>query len=154
MLSAIKSMFGKKQPAQPTQSQTISGVTVNGGVVQQAQAGRDLQQAQSGNLETSQQMTSAEVVKQLEHLEAAIKAAKVEPAQQEELLDYLRPAKREAAKEGGSKESVGQNLKSVSETLKMMKDSTEAGKSLWQNGQEVFKAISPWLGVAANFIGM
>jgi hypothetical protein len=154
MLSAIKTMFGKKQPAPPTQSQTISGVNVNGGVVQQAQAGRDLHQAQSGNLETSQQMTSAEVVKQLETLEAAVKAAKVEPAQQEELLDYLRPAKREAAKEGGSKELVGQNLKQVSETLKMMKDSTEAGKSLWQNGQEVFKTIAPWLGVAAKFIGM
>jgi hypothetical protein len=64
-------MFGKKQPEQPTQSQTMSGVTINGGVVQQSQAGRDLQQVQSGNLETSQQMTSAEVVKQLESLEAA-----------------------------------------------------------------------------------
>jgi hypothetical protein len=154
MLYAEKYMFGKKQPEQPTQSQTMSGVTVNSGVVQQAQAGRDLQQVQSGNLETSQQVTSAEVVKQLESLEASVKAAKLESAQQEEVLDYLRPAKREAAKEGGSKELVGQNLKQVSETLKMMKDSTEAGKSLWQTSQEVFKAIAPWLGIASKLIGM
>ena len=147
-------MFGKKQPEQATQSQSMSGVTVNGGVVQQAQAGRDLRQVQSVNMETSQQMTSAEVMKQLKVLEAAVKASGLGQEPQEELLDYLRPAKREAAKEGGSKELVGQNLKQVSETLKVMKDSTEAGKSLWQTGQEVFKAIAPWLGVAAKFIGM
>ncbi len=144
-------MFGKKQP---TQSQSMSGVTINGGVVQQAQARRDLHQVQSGNLETSQQMTSAEVVRQLEAMEAAVKASELGQESQEELLNYLRPAKREATKEGGSKELVGQNLKQVSETLKAMKDSTEAGKSLWQTGQEVFKAIAPWLGVAAKFIGM
>ncbi len=144
-------MFGKKQP---TQSQSMSGITVNGGVVQQAQAGGDLHQSQSGNLETSQQITSAEVVRQLEILEAAVKASGLGQELQEELSDYLRPAKREAAKEGGSKELVGQNLKQVSETLKAMKDSTEAGKILLQIGQEVFKAITPWLGVAAKFIGM
>jgi hypothetical protein len=144
-------MFGKKKP---TQSQSMSGVTVNGGVVQQAQAGRDLHQIQSGNLETSQQITSAEVVRQLEFLEAAVKKSGLGQEPQEELLDYLRPAKREAAKEGGSKELVGQNLKQVSETLKAMKDSTEAGKSLWQTGQKVFKAIEPWLGVAAKLIGI
>jgi membrane-bound lytic murein transglycosylase B len=147
-------MFGKKQPEQPNQSQTISGLTNNGGVVQVAQAGRDSHQTQSGDLKTSQEVTSVEVVKQLESLEAAVKASALEQSQQEEVLDYLRPAKREAAKEAGSKELVGQNLKQVSETLKMMKDSTEAGKSLWQTSQEVFKTIAPWLGVAAKIIGM
>jgi hypothetical protein len=147
-------MFGKKNPEQPTQSQTMSGVTVNGGVVQQGQAARDFKQVQSGNLETSQEITGAEVVKQLENLEAAVKTSALEQSQQEEVLDYLRPAKREAAKEGGSKELVGQNLKQVSETLKMVKDSTEAGKILWKTSQEVFTVIAPWLGVAAQLIGM
>jgi hypothetical protein len=147
-------MFGKKNPEQPTQSQTMSGVTVNAGVVQQGQAARDLKQVQSGNLETSQEITGAEVVKQLENLEAAVIISALEQSQQEEVLDYLRPAKREAAKEGGSKELVGQNLKQVSETLKMVKDSTEAGKTLWKTSQEVFTVIAPWLGVAAQLIGM
>jgi hypothetical protein len=144
-------MFGKKQP---TQSQSMSGITVNGGVVQQAQAGGDLHQSQSGNLETSQQITSAEVVRQLEILEAAVKASGLGQEPQKKLLSHLGSAKYEAAEEDGDKESVGRNLKRVSETLKAMKDSTEAGKSLWQTGQEVFKAIAPWLGVAAKFIGM
>jgi hypothetical protein len=147
-------MFGKKQPEQPTQSLTMRGVTVSGGAVQLGQAGRDLQQLQSGNLETSQEITSAEVVKQLESLEAAVKTSALAQSQQEEVLNYLRSAKREAAKEGGNKELVGQNLKQVSETLKMVKDSTEAGKSLWKTSQEVFMVIAPWLGVAAKFIGM
>jgi hypothetical protein len=147
-------MFGKKRPEQPTQSQTMSGVTVNGGIVKQSQAGRDLHQVQSDKLEASQEITSAEVVKQLESLEAAVKTSALEQSQQETVLDYLRPAKREAAKEGGSKELVGQNLKRVSETLKMVKDSTEAGKSLWKTSQEVFQTITPWLGIAATFIGM
>jgi hypothetical protein len=154
MLRAKKFMFSKKQQEQPIQSQTMSGVTVTGGVVQQGQALGNLQQVQSGSLETLQEITSAEVVKQLESLEAAVKTSALKQSQQEEVLDYLRPAKREAAKDGGSKELVGQNLKQVSETLKMVKDSTEAGKSLWQTSQEVFKTISPWLGVAAKFIGM
>jgi hypothetical protein len=147
-------MFGKKRPKQPTQSQTMSGLTVNRGIVQQSQAGRDLHQVQSDKLEASQEITSAEVVKQLESLEAAVKTSALEQSQQETVLDYLRSAKREAAKEGGSKEFVGQNLKRVSETLKMVKDSTEAGKSLWKTSQEVFQTITPWLGIAATFIGM
>lgn len=147
-------MFGKKQPKQPSQSQSMSGVTVNSGVVQQAQAGRDLQQIQSGNLKTQQEITNTEVVKQLENLETAVKASALTQEQKDKLLDYLRPAKREAAKEEGSKDLVGQNLKQVNETLKTVKETTEAGKSLWQTGQEVFKAIAPWLGVAAKFIGL
>lgn len=147
-------MFGKKQPQQPSQSQSLSNVTLTGGVIQQGQAGRDLTQVQSGHLETSQQMTSAAVVEYLEKLETAVKATTLTQEQQEEVLDYLRPAKREASKPQANKELVGQNLKQVSETLKTMKDTTEAGKSLWKTGQEVFTAIAPWLGVAAKLIGI
>lgn len=147
-------MFGKKQPEQPSQSQNMTGVTATGSVIQQGQAGGDLQQSQSGKLETQQQITNTDVVKHLESLETAVKAAALTQDIKDELLDYLRPAKREAAKEEPSKDLVGQNLKQVNETLKTMKETTEAGKSLWQTGQEVFKVISPWLGVAAKFIGM
>lgn len=151
-------MFGKKPPSEPSkpgkpdQSQSLSNVTLTSGMVQLGQAGRDLQQNQTGDLETQQQgMTGAEVVSLLEQLEAAVKGSSLDPALQEELLDYLRPAKREAAKENPSKELVGQNLKQVSETMKTLKETTEAGKSLWQTGAEVFKAVAPWLGVAAAF---
>ncbi|HLO86304.1 MAG TPA: hypothetical protein VK203_15095 [Nostocaceae cyanobacterium] len=147
-------MFGKKQPEQPSQSQSMSGVTSTGGVIQQGQAGRDLVQSQSGQLETQQQMTNTDVVKQLENLENAIKAATLTQNEKDELLDYLRPAKREAAKDGGNKDLVGQYLKPVSETLTTMKETTEAGKSLWQTAREVFQAITPWLGVAAHLIKM
>ncbi|MBD2592746.1 hypothetical protein H6G74_00180 [Nostoc spongiaeforme FACHB-130] len=147
-------MLGKKQPEQPSQSQSISGVNLTGSAIQQGQAGRDLQQSQSSKLDTQQQITNTDVVKQLENLETAVKAASLTPDEKDELLDYLRPAKREASKEEPNKDLVGQNLKQVNETLKTMKETTEAGKSLWQTGQEVFQAIIPWLGVAAKFIGM
>lgn len=154
-------MFGKKPPSepsksqQPTQSQSFSNVMVTGGMVQAGQAGGDLQQSQTGDLQTEQQgITGAEVVALLEQLEAAVKQASLDPAQQEELLDYLRPAKREAAKEKPSKELVGQNLKQVSETMKTLKDTTETGKSLWQTGTEIFKTVAPWLGVAAHVFGL
>jgi hypothetical protein len=148
-------MFGKKpepKPAAPSQSQSLSNVTLNGGMVQLGQAGRDLQQQQSGTLDTEQQgLGGADVIKLLETLETAVKTAGLSTEQQEAVLDYLKPAKREAAKETPSKELVGQNLKQVSETLKTLKDTTETGKSLWQTGQDVFSAIAPWLGVAATF---
>jgi len=154
-------MFGKKpasEPAKsqpPNQSQSLSNVSVTGGMVQLGQAGGNLQQNQSGDLQTQQQgITAAEVVALLEQLEAAIKGAALSPVQQEELLDYLRPAKREAAKETPQKELVGQNLKQVSETMKTLKDTTEAGKSLWQTSSEIFKAVAPWVGVAAAFFGL
>jgi len=154
-------MFGKKapsepsKPGQPNQSQSLSNVTLTGGMVQLGQAGGNLQQSQTGNLNTQQQgMTGAEVVALLEQLEATVKQSALDPAQQEELLDYLRPAKREAGKETPSKELVGQNLKQVSETMQTLKDTTEAGKSLWQTGTEIFKAVAPWLGVAAAFFGI
>ena len=147
-------MFGKKQPEQPSQSQSMSGITATGAVIGQQQAGRDAQQSQLGTLETQQQITNTDAVKQLEHLEIAIKAAKLSQDEKDELLDYLRPAKREAGKDSVNKDMVGQYLKPVSETLTIMKDTTEAGKSLWTTGQEVFKTIAPWLGVAAKLIGM
>lgn len=154
-------MFGKKptsEPAkspQPNQSQSLSGVAVTGGMVQLGQAGGDLQQNQSGDLHTQQQgITATEVVALLGQLEAAIKGSALSAAQQDELLDYLRPAKREAAKDTPQKELVGQNLKQVSETMKTLKDTTEAGKSLWQTGAEIFKAIAPWIGVAVAFFGI
>lgn len=153
-------MFGKKpppepaKPDQPTQSQSLSNVTLTGGMVQLGQAGRDLQQNQTGDLQTQQQgLTGAEVVTLLEQLEIAVKGAAIDPALQEELLDYLRPAKREAAKVNPSKELVGQNLKQVSETLKTLEETTEAGKSLWQTGAEIFKTVAPWIGVAAAVFG-
>jgi hypothetical protein len=154
-------MFGKKPPSEPSksqppnQSQSLSNVSLTGGMAQLGQAGGNLQQNQSGDLHTQQQsITATEVVTLLERLEAAIKAASLSSAQQEELLDYLRPAKREAAKEIPQKELVGQNLKQVSETMKTLKDTTEAGKSLWQTGAEIFKTVAPWIGVATAFFGL
>jgi hypothetical protein len=144
-------MFGKKPP---DQSQSFNNVTLTGGMVQAGQAGGDLQQSQSGQLETQPQISGTEVVRLLETLEAAVKAGEIADPQKEELLDYLRPAKREAAKETADKQVVGQNLKQVGETLKTLNDGTEAGKGLWKTGQEVFTAIAPWLGVAAKLIGL
>lgn len=123
--------------------------------MQLGQAGSNIQQSQTGSLDTQQQgITGIEVVTLLEQLEAAVKQSALDSTQQEELLDYLRPAKREAGKETPSKELVGQNLKQVSETMKTLKDTTEAGKSLWQTGTEIFKAVAPWLGIAAAFFGI
>lgn len=155
--SGSQKMFWKKSPksGKPDQSQSLSNVTLTGGMVQMGQAGRDLEQNQTGDLQAQQQgLTGAEVVGLIEQLEAAVKGTALTPAMQEELLDYLRPAKRAAGKETPNKELVGQNLKQVSETLKTLKDSTEAGKSLWQTGTEVFKAVAPWIGVAVTFFGL
>jgi truncated hemoglobin YjbI len=154
-------MFGKKPPSdaaksQPAgQSQSISNVTLNGGMVQLGQAGGNLQQNQTGDLHTQQQgITGADVVALLERLETAVKGTSLSPSQQDELLDYLRPAKREASKEEPNKELVGQNLKQVSETMQTLKETTEAGSSLWQTGVDVFQTIAPWLGVATAFFGI
>ncbi|MEM9976039.1 MAG: hypothetical protein AAF808_00260 [Cyanobacteria bacterium P01_D01_bin.2] len=120
-----------------------------------SQAGGDLQASQTGDLQTQQQgLTGADVVALLEKLETSVKAASIDAAIQEELLDYLRPAKRAAAKETPNKELVGQNLKQISETLKTLQDTTDAGKSLWQTGVDIFKTVAPWLGVAAAFFGL
>lgn len=154
-------MFWKKKPQsqasdspQPTQSQSIGG-SVTGSTVQMGQAGGDLRQNQMAENQSVQQgITGAEVVELLAQLEAAVKTSALTPDQQEELLDYLRPAKREASKDEPKKELVGQNLKQVSETLQTLKDSSEAGKSLWKTGVEIFKAVAPWIGVAVSVFGV
>lgn len=150
-------MFWKKprKSKQTDQSQSVSNVTLTGGMMQMGQAGRDSQQNQTGDLQTQQQgLTGTDVVALLAQLETAIEQADLDAEQQAELLDYLRPAKRAAAKDTPNKELVGQNLKQVSETLKTLKDTTEAGKSLWQTGAEVFKAVAPWIGVAVTVFGL
>jgi len=148
-------MFWKKpQPDQPGQSQSISGTQINNAQVQQTQAGRDATANQSGNVGQQQSgITGADVVKLLEELEAAVKGAGLTSQQQEEALDYLKPAKREAAKENADIDLVAQNLKKVGEALGTVDKASDAGKNLWQKGQQVFGAIAPWLGIASKVLG-
>jgi truncated hemoglobin YjbI len=144
-------MFKKKPP---TQSQSIGG-SVAGSQIQMAQAGGDITATQRGHSDDQTQgITTADVLQLLEKLETAVKASGLNEAQQDEVLDYLKPAKREAGKEAANKNLVGENLKQVSEAMKNLKDTSEAGKSLWQTGTEVLKAIAPWLGVASHFFGL
>jgi hypothetical protein len=151
----LDKLFGKKEKAEaetPKQSQSMSGI---GGSAQQVQAGRDAIVTQEAQQATQQQgLTGAEVVTLLAQLQGAIEASGLTSDQKEELQDYLKAAKREAGKESPDKDFVGKNLKNVGETIKNLKDATEAGKSLWQTGGEVFKKIAPWLGVAASVFGV
>jgi hypothetical protein len=147
-------MFWKKQPTQPTQSQQIGNVTLNGGQMQVAQAGRGVAQAMSGeNAGQQQGMTGAEVVALLEKLKGAVAESGLTGEQKEELQDYLKVVKREAGKAEPDKDLMGANFKKVGETMKSLKETTEAGKSLWQTGGEILKAIGPWVGMAVGLWG-
>jgi truncated hemoglobin YjbI len=142
-------MLGKPS----SQSQSISGTQVIGSQVQQGQA-EHLAQSQMGNLSTEQHgLSGAEVVKLLEELETAVKAAGLPTESEEEVLECLKPAKRAAGKENANKDYVAQSLKQASEVLETASKATDASKNLWQKGQEIFKLIAPWLGTAAKLLG-
>ncbi|MGI0495272.1 hypothetical protein ACN4EG_26125 [Alkalinema pantanalense CENA528] len=146
--------FGKKKPEaeMPKQSQSMSGI---GGSGQQVQGGRDAIATQSAQQATQHQgLTGAEVAALLGQLQQAIEGAALDAAVQEELVDYLKVVKREAQKDAPNKELMAGNLKQVGEVMKELKETTEAGKSLWQTGGEVLKAIAPWLGMAASVFGV
>jgi acyl-coenzyme A thioesterase PaaI-like protein len=144
-------LFGKKSPMQ---SQVIGNITTTGGQVQVAQAGGDVAQAMSGeNAGQQQGLSGAEVAALLEQLMGAIASSSLTVEQKESLQDYLKPTKREAAKEQPDKELMGKNLKNVGETMKNLKETTEAGKTIWATGVDVFKAIGPWVGLAAGWLG-
>lgn len=137
-----------------SQSQSISGTQITSSQVQQGQAGQVLAQNQTGDLSANQQgITGAEVVKLLESLEVAMKAATMPENDAKEALGCLETAKREAGKESPDKEWAARNLKKMSEALETVSKATDTGKNLWQKGQEVFKAIAPWLGSAAKLLG-
>jgi hypothetical protein len=144
-------MFSKFFKKQPDQSQSMNGITVNSGVVQQGQARHNLQQVQSGNLDEELTINQVEVIKQLENLEKALKASTLSQTEKDELLAYLSPAQLEASKENANKDSIGKNLKSFNEILKTINETTETGKNLWNSTQEIFRTVGTWLGVAANF---
>lgn len=149
-------LFGKKdmQPSQPTQSQSMSGVNVNGGQVQQNQAGRDGTSAQQGQMQTQQQgISGAEVGKLLGDLKGAIVSSGISDEQKEDLLDCLKAATKEAGKDAPDKEFAKANLKKMADGMKTLNDTSEAGKGLWKTGLDVFKAVAPWVGVAATFFG-
>lgn len=154
-------MFGKKPQSESnksekaTQSQSLSDVTITGGALQMGQAGGDLQQSQVTDQQTDQQViTATEVVKQLEQLESAVNQSALTDAQKGALLPYLSVAKQEAAKDSPNKSLVEQTLKPVSETLKTLNETSEAGKSLWKTGVAVFKVVAPWIGVALSVFGV
>ena len=70
----LHKLFGKKgKAATPKQSQTFGDVTINGGQMSVAQAGRDLVQSQSGeNAGQQQDITGTQVIALLEQLREAI----------------------------------------------------------------------------------
>jgi hypothetical protein len=147
-------MFWKKQPTQPTQSQQFGNVTINGGQMQVAQAGGDVAQAMSGeNAGQQQGMTGAEAVALLEKLAGAIAASGIPEEQKKKMMVNLEAAKQEAEEKEPNKDLMGANLKKVGETMKSLKETTEAGKSLWQTGGEILKAIGPWVGMAVGLWG-
>ena len=149
----LDKIFGKKGQAEtPKQSQSMSGI---GGSGQQIQAGRDAIATQQAQQATQQQgLTGADVVTLLAQFQGAIEAAAVDGLVKEELADCLKVVKREAQKETPNKELMTGNLKQVGEVMKGLKETTEAGKSLWETGGEVFTAIAPWLGVATSVFGV
>jgi hypothetical protein len=145
-------LFGKKQP---TQSITTGSITVINSKLNQENVGGNSSTDQSGPMAAQQQgLTGPEVIALLEKLHAAIAASALTTDQKEELQDYLKVAKREAGKESPDKDLIGKNLKNVGEAMKNLKETTEAGQSLWEMGAEVFKAIAPWVGVATAFFGL
>ena len=147
-------LFGKKDAIQPTQSQSMSGVNVNGGQVQQVQAGGDATAAQQGQMQTQQQgLSGAEVVNLLGTLKGAIEASGIPAKDKEYLSAYLNSVTTEAGEKVPDKELMKPNLKKMAERMKVLNDTTEAGKGLWQTGLDVFKAVGPWVGVAATFFG-
>lgn len=147
-------LFKKSQPQEPQQSQSISGTQITNAQVQQNQAGRDAIASQSGNLAMQQQgMTGTEVVQLLAEFEVAVKASGVDAADQQKILNSVGSAKDEAQRDDADKDMVAKNLKRANETLEGLNKATDAGKSLWQKGQDVFVAIAPWLGVGAKLLG-
>jgi hypothetical protein len=137
-----------------SQSQSISGTQITGAQVQQGQAGQVLAQNQTGNLSAHQQgLSGTEVLRLLEDLEAIVKVADLPEKTTSKSLNCLQVAKNEAEEKNANKDLIAQNLKKVSEALETVNKATDTGKSLWQKGQEVFKAIAPWLGSAAKLLG-
>ncbi len=144
-------MFWKKKP---TQAQSISGSNLVGSQIQMTQAGEDAIAAQSGTLLAQQEaLSGADVVKLLEELETAVKQSGVEAETQQKLLNSVGAAKDEAKRDDVDKEMVAKTLKRVVEMLEMLNKGTEVGKGLWEKGQVVFSAITPWLGPAAKWLG-
>lgn len=149
----LRKLFGGgAESKKPSQSQTIGNVT---GVAQQVQAGKDATATQTTKAANQQHgLMGAEVVTLLEKLREEITTSGLSSAQKNELLDYLKPAQREICKNQPDKELVKVNLKKVSEAMKSLNETTEAGKRLWTTGAEVFKVIAPWVGVATAFFGL
>jgi tRNA U34 5-carboxymethylaminomethyl modifying enzyme MnmG/GidA len=145
-------MFKKSQPQAPQQSQSISGSQITNAQVQQTQAGRDAIAHQSGNL-AMQGITATDVVRLLTELETTVKASTIDTADQQKILNSVRAAKDEAQREDADKEMVAKNLKRANEALEGLDKATNAGKSLWEKGQAVFKFIAPWLGAGAKLLG-
>lgn len=114
----------------------------------------DLTQTQTIHENQQQGMSGAEIVALLEKLKLAIDSTPVDSAVKEEAIDYLKAAKREAGKEQPNKSLMTENLKQVGETIKVLNETSEAGKSLWQTTAEIFKTLAPWLGIATKLLGI
>jgi tRNA C32,U32 (ribose-2'-O)-methylase TrmJ len=111
-------------------------------------------QSMSGeNAGQQQGMTGAEAIALLEKLAGAIATSGIPEEQKKKMMVNLEAAKQEAEEKEPNKDLMGANLKKVGETMKSLKETTEAGKSLWQTGGEILKAIGPFVGMAMGLWG-
>lgn len=112
-----------------------------------------MQDLSGENAGQQQGLSGAEVAALLDRLMGAIAGSGITEDQKKKLTVNLEAAKQEAMEASPDKALMGANLKKVGTTLKELKETTEAGKSLWGTGVEVFRAIGPFVGLAAGFLG-
>jgi hypothetical protein len=139
----------------PSQSQSISGVSISGSQVQLGQAEGNLVQSQQDNQATiaEQGLTATDIVKLFVEIETLVRQSALLDTEKGKAIAYLTAAKEEVEQTEPDKELVAKNLKRASDTIKTTSETVESGKKLWETVQKILPPVVAWLGVAKTLLG-
>ena len=138
----------------PSQSINISGGQLSN-IQMGGQAGRDLTVSQSqqiGEGMADQAMTPAEVAALLDQLKVLLQVSNLPKGDKDKAIRGIESAKDEAQADAPDKEFAAKSLQRATNVLKEAGETVEAGSSLWQKVKPILETVSPWLGVATNFL--
>lgn len=136
---------------QPSQSQSISGTSINNSSVSQNLALEEgnisAVQLQSLSGSGNEKLSIQEMSALLEQIACFVQGEQLTEADKVKILRYLGAAQEEMQEEEPNKDLVGGNLKRMAESIKLSDEALAAGQNLWVRVKPLLIPLTGWLGI-------
>lgn len=136
------------------QSMTISGSTISGqvGGIAGGDINQTLYQSQADSEDTP--LSPQEIKQLIAEIKVLLQGSALPEGKKDKAINYLEAVGEETNEEEPDKDFATKNLQKVVKVLQEADEAMGVGQSLWSKVTPMLKKILPWLGVAAQALGL